>query len=144
MGVTKLHANQFVDRETKLFVYEFTPDLTTAVADAESKLDGFPANTVVADLWIDCITAEAGATSSKLDIAYAHDKDATAGTGECLTGSADNGGVVSVRDYGTVVAIPTGANAGEDLALFARYTQVGTASTKPVYRIFVELFRTEF
>lgn len=143
MGVTKLHANQFVDRTPKMFAYEFTPELTTAVADAEIKLDGFPANTIVGDIWVDTITAEAGATSSKLDVAFAHNEAATAGTGEVFTGTADNGGALG-RDYGTITVTPTGANAGEDLALFTRYTQVGTASTQPVYRIFVELFRTEF
>lgn len=141
MGVTKLHANRHVGRDEVLLAYEFTPALTTVVTDAETKLDGIGANAIVVDAWVDTITAEAGATSSKLDIAFAHDKDATAGTGEVMTATADNGGALG-RDTGTFTVTPTGANEGEDLSLFARYTQVGTASTKPVYRIYVRVLRT--
>lgn len=142
MAVTKLHTNRHVGRDVVDLVYEFTPDLTTAVADAENKLDGFGENAVVVDAWVDCIKAESGATSSKLDIAFAPDDTATAGVGEVMTGTADNGGAVG-RDRGTFIPTPVGSQVGQDLALFSRYTQVGVVSTKPVYRIYVRLFRTD-
>lgn len=138
--VTKYNSdNRAIERDPVLLVFEYEGELGLTKSE-EAVLRAMPANCIYLSAEIQCITAEAGATSSLLSLKH--------GSTAVLTGKADNGGAVGKVDNGAVVAsngtaVPQ-ADTSAAANLVASYTSVGTSTTAPKWRILLWVMRPDF
>lgn len=130
--------NRAIERDPIELVWEVNGGLA-ALTNDDSTLRALPNGTVFLSAEIACIQAEAGATSSKLDLRV--------GGGSLLAGASDNGGTLSVLNSGiaagTFTPTASGGTTG-DVNLNARVNIVGTPSTAPIWRVRVLCLRTSF
>lgn len=138
--ITKFNSDhRAIERDPVLLVFEYESQLGLTRSE-EAVLRAMPANCIYLSAEIQCIVAEAGATSSLLSLKH--------GSTAFLTGKADNGGVVGKVDNGAVVATNGTAVPQADTSaaanLIASFTSVGTSTTAPKYRILLWVMRSTF
>lgn len=120
--------------------YQVTPGSSELTGTVDIALETIPQGTVISDVKCVVITAEAGATASALDIEV--------GAVTLLDCGADNLGSVGYQaaDDGSSTDSISGANAvllSADGALNCEITYTGTATTAPVFQVWVLAGRLE-
>lgn len=133
--------NQDFDRPFAWHVYTVTPGSSELTGTVDIALDTIPAGTVILDCKVVVTTAEAGATSSALDVEV--------GAATLLDTGADSlgaTGVFGVNDGSSTGGVPASnaALASADAALNCEITYVGTATTAPVFHVAVLAGRNSF
>lgn len=128
--------NRSIERDPITLVFEVEAQLG-ATSSTDEVLMAMPAGVTYLCAEIQCIVAEAGATSSVCSLVH--------GATAILTGSADNGGTANTIDdgvsSGTFVANADTSAAGN---LIADINIVGTSTTAAKWRIHVTCLRTSF
>ena len=125
-----------IERDPITLVFEVVADLG-ATSSSEEVLAAMPAGVTYLYAEVQCIIAEAGATSSKCNLKH--------GSTTFFTGSADNGGTVDTIDEGVSSGTfdPT-ADTSAAGNLIADIDVVGTSTTAAKWRIIVTCLRTSF
>jgi len=135
--ITKYNSDdRHIGREPVCLVFDVDGG-TAALSNDDSTLVSIPANTILLAANIQCVVAEAGATSSKCDLRL--------GSNNVLAGTADNGGTVGTVDDGVSSGTlsPENSNLAAAANLVARVNISGTPTTAPVWRVWATVTRTE-
>lgn len=133
-----------VDQPFGWKVFKVEPT-STAAATYDDTITTLPKGTIILDAHLYVARAEAGATSSAVDIEIG-----ATGAGDTTLLTADTG-TIGVRDslaLDTVAALTTINTVGEagtsDLVVNAEYAVVGTVTTTPIYYLCILCGRAEY
>lgn len=144
MAIIVTPATPHIERPFGWKTYEVEDQNLTGTG-ADDTIVTLPAGTVILNAALVTTRAEAGATSSTVNI----EVGATgAGDTALITGGADNLGTIGTTENTVTEANLTTINAvslgGSDLVVNATITYVGTATTAPKYQLHLLCGRNEY
>lgn len=133
--------NQDFARPFEWHVYTVTPGSDELTSTVDIPLDTIPQGTVIVDVKVVTTVAEAGATSSALDVEVG-----AVTLLDCGADSLGSVGVQSANDGASTPAIPASNTAliSADSVLNCEIAYSGTATTAPTFHVCILAGRNDF